>query len=157
MKGYGLPLIALLAGCAALATAPDARSKSSASPGGSPDRVQVLGAIAGFNHDDPRITVTQQDGAVTVRVTTYGGGCHSKGPTHVQVQGMEALVIPYDYTAPPGTPCTLILLGFVHEATLRFDGRGTGRVRVRGMDHSTISAANPRGDTITVERSIAVP
>ena len=121
-----------------------------------PDRVRVLGAIAGYNNDDPRIEVVPgADRSVTVRVTTYGDGCYTEGETEVLVQGASALVTPYDYTAPPGTACTRILRSFAHEAVVHFAaGTDTARVVVRGVDRRQASAANPNGDTIRVERVV---
>lgn len=119
-----------------------------------PDETRVLGAIAGYNQDDPRIEIVPGTASVTVRVTTYGNGCYGEGPTEVDVRGREAVILPYDYTAPPGTPCFDILNSFSHEAIVRFDGPGAARILVRGIDGSTASARNPRGDTITVERVV---
>ena len=115
-----------------------------------PDEVRVLGAIAGYNTDDPRIEIVAAPGSATVRVTTYGGGCHSKGETEVVLRRREAVITPYDYTAPPGTICTLQLLSFSHETTIDFDSSGPVRIVIRGADHR-------HRRTITVERSVVIP
>lgn len=129
-------LLALLTACSSSAT--------------SPDDVRVLGAIAGYNSNDPQIDIVTAPGSATVRVTTYGGGCHSKGDTEVLVRGREAVIIPYDYSAQPGTVCTLQLVSFAHEATIAFGTSGPARILIRGADDR-----NRR--TITVERSVVIP
>lgn len=116
----------------------------------SPDEVRVLGAIAGYNADDPRIDIVTAPGSATVRVTTYGGGCHTKGETEVLLRRREAVITPYDYTAPAGTICTLQLVWFSHETTIDFESSGPARIVVRGADH------RQRG-TITVERAVVIP
>jgi hypothetical protein len=120
------------------------------------DRVRVLGEIAGYNQDDPRITVVASGRTVLVEVTTYGGGCHSKGETEVSRSGMTADVVPYDYTAPPGTVCTQPLLSFRHTAAIEFDRAGTATIRVRGVDRRTKSAQNMTGSEIVVERTVVL-
>lgn len=123
-----------------------------------PDQIQVLGTIVGFNQDDPRIEVTADGRVVTVRVTTYGNGCYSKGITKTAVDGLEATITPWDRTVAPSSnvACTDILLSFTHEAELRFDAAGTARILVRGVDAGTASAGK-RGETVTVERTVEVP
>jgi hypothetical protein len=120
------------------------------------DRVRVLGEIAGYNQDDPRISVVASGRTVMVEVTTYGGGCHSKGETEVSRSGMTADVVPYDYTAPPGTVCTQQLLSFRHTAAIDFPGSGTATIRVRGIDRRTKSAQNMTGSQIVVERTVVL-
>ena len=156
MRWGMLALFAFLLGCVALTTEPESLG-TAPDHGDDPNRVRVLGSIAGYNNDDPRIEFVPGNGSVLVRVTTYGDGCHSKGETEVRVDGMEALVTPYDYTAPPGTVCTRQLVSTIHEATVQFPGSGTARVRVRGLDRSRMSTQNMIGDTITVERSVVIP
>jgi hypothetical protein len=145
-------VLALLAGCTH-ATEPPVQGD----PAGSidePGRVRVVGAIAGFNHDDPRVRTSVQGRTVTVRVTTYGAGCHSQGPTEVTVDGLTADVRPYDYTAPDGTPCTMQLLSFEHEATIAFPRAGTAVIRVHGIDAGTRNAQDMMGRPIVVERRV---
>jgi hypothetical protein len=114
------------------------------------DDVRVLGAIAGYNQDDPRIRITTAPGVATVTVTTYGGGCHRKGETEVQLRGRKAVITPYDYTAPPGSVCTQPLLAFQHVATLDFGAPGGAHIVVHGMD-------DRQGKEITVERTVTIP
>ncbi len=116
-------------------------------------RVRVLGSIKGYNEGDPRIGVSVDGRNVTVSVTTYGGGCHSKGETEVRVQGMVADIMPYDYTAPPGTVCTQPLLSFGHTVTVRFEAAGTARIRIHGID---AQANGWQGRQIVVEKTTVV-
>lgn len=116
--------------------------------------VRVLGAIAGYNSDDPRIDVTPIPNGALVTITTYGDGCHRVGETEVEVHGLEALITPYDYTAPAGAPCTRQLITMEHEASVTFAGSGTARIIVRGLDSSSRSTTNMVGDTIIVERTL---
>lgn len=120
------------------------------------DRVLVLGTIAGYRDGDPDIGIVTSGRSATVRVTTYGGGCHSKGPTEVVVEGTEVLVTPYDYTEPAGTPCTRILNVFTHEATVTFGGPADAVIRVLGIDMSRASAEDMDGDTLVVSRTVHV-
>ena len=136
MRSAALVLFTLLLGCSSSIT--------------EPDDGRVLGAIAGYNHDDPRIEIMTVPGSATVKVTTYGGGCHRKGETEIQVRGREEMVTPYDYAGPRGAICTLQLVSFVHEATVAFGTSGSARILVRGADHR-------RGETITLERTVVIP
>lgn len=138
MRSITIVLSTLLLGCS--------------SPLTESDDGRVLGAIAGYHKDDPQIEIMTAPGSATVKVTTYGGGCHSKGETEVQLRGREAVVTPYDYlVAPPGTACTLQLISFVHEATINFGTTGPAQILVRGVDRRR------RGETITVERTVVIP
>lgn len=122
-----------------------------------PGRVLRLGLIAGFNNDDPRVTLTQDGRRVDLSITTYGGGCESKGITEVVLNGLNADVTPYDYTAQPGTTCTRELRSFVHQASLQFAEGGTAQIRIRGIDIRARTSGNPLGDTVTVVRTVAIP
>lgn len=143
MRLIALTIVAFLLGCSSTTE---------------PDRVRVLGAIAGFNEGDPQIQIVPDDQTVTVRVTTYGNGCYSKGETEAVVEGLEATVTPWDSTVAPrsGVACTEILLSFTHEAVLDFDEAGTARIAVRGMDRSSGSTGK-RGEETTIERFVEVP
>jgi hypothetical protein len=113
----------LICGLAACQTLPDG------------ERVRVIGAIEGYNQDDPRITVPATVRAgddFDVTISTYGSGCHTRGETEVARQARTATITPYDYTAPPGTPCTLQLIEFRHTARVRFDTPGPAEIVVRG-------------------------
>lgn len=117
---------------------------------------QVLGEIAGYNSDDPRIEVRQTRRIVEVDVTSYGGGCHSIGETKVLVSGSVADVMPFDRVAvPPGGACTLPLLSFRHRATVEFTRPGHATIRVWGIDRSR--RAGIAGDTLVVTRVVTIP
>ncbi|HSJ08862.1 MAG TPA: hypothetical protein VK928_03090 [Longimicrobiales bacterium] len=118
--------------------------------------VRVMGEIKGYNQGDPHIRIDASGRDVTVRVTSYGGGCHRKGDTVVKVDGLVADITPYDRTAPPGTMCTQPLLSFEHVATVRFDRTGGARIRVHGIDASARHAGNMRGEEIVVEQVVPV-
>jgi hypothetical protein len=148
-----LALAVLLAGCGATSSLEPIDPMAGAE---GQHRVRELGAIKGYNNDDPRITLAADGRDVRVRVSTYGGGCHSRGETEVETAGAGALVTPFNYTAPAGTPCTRVLRELVHETTIRFQQPGTVTVRVRGIDGSTRHAGNLAGDVITVERTIVL-
>lgn len=109
-----------------------------------------LAYIAGFDDDDPHVTVpaTVQAGApFTVRVRTYGGGCVSKGATHVLLEGATATVVPYDRHSGAQV-CTHELLMFEHAVEITFDAPGLAEVVVRGRDSSD--------DTVTFTYEIEV-
>ena len=114
-----------------------------------PDRVRVLGSIAGYNDDDPQITLDPDGRNVTVAVTTYGSGCHTLGETEVEISGLEAKITPFDYTAAAGTGCDRMLRSFVHSVTLSFASEGTARIQVRGIDNR-----GSAGDTLVIERAV---
>lgn len=116
-----------------------------------PEPLPVLATIAGYNADDPFVTVTVTGTTATVTVRTYGSGCSSMGDTDVQVNGLEALVVPYDYE--PG--CTnRVLFQFQHTAAVEFDTTGSAVIRVRGLDGRTVSQLHPMPDTVVVERTV---
>lgn len=127
-----------------------------AEPAG-PERVTVLGEIAGYHRDDPRITVAATGRRVEVSVTTYGDGCYAKADTRVTVSGLIADVEPHDFALRGDVACPSVLLSFTHAVAIDFATGGTARIRVRGIDASTRSAANPAGDTLVVERTIELP
>ena len=147
--------IMLLAACQSTAE-PDISARGEEASEAVGNRVLVLGTIAGYNDGDPDVAVVVSGRTAMVRVTTYGDGCYSKGPTEVTVEGSEVLVTPYDYTEPPGTLCTRILESFSHEATVTFGGPADAVIRVLGIDMSRVSAANMDGDTLVVSRTVQV-
>jgi len=157
MKWFGAFLVAGLVGCSALITGPDAPGTDlSTTLPTDPNRVRVMGAIAGFNNDDPQITIVPQNANVLVKVITYGDGCLSKGETVVTVEGSVATITPYDYTASAGV-CTQQLVSFSHTATVDFRGaKGAATIRVQGLDQSRASLDNQRGVPVTVERTITL-
>jgi hypothetical protein len=151
-RGTAVAAIVLASCTSAMDVQPDPQHAG----GAGTDRVRMLGAIAGYNNDDPRITIAATGRTVVVEVTTYGGGCHSRGETEVSRTGMTAEIVPYDYTAPPGTPCTMQLLSFRHTAAIEFDQAGTATIRVRGIDGSSRSAQDVGGTEIVVERKVVL-
>ena len=148
----------------------DSRTRTATNPGGDTMsvvrsveirdplvRVLELGSIAGYNNDDPRFTLTRDGRRVDLAVTTYGGGCHSKGITDVILNGLNADVTPYDYTAQAGTTCTRELRSFIHQASLQFAQSGAAQIRIRGIDARARTSGNPVGDTVTVVRTVELP
>jgi hypothetical protein len=123
------------------------------SPMASSDQVRVVGTIAGFNLNGPRIDVPDTVAAgqtFTVEVTTYGNGCTSEGDTEVRLQPQRAVVTPYDVQRrAEGVVCPDILNVFRHRATLRFEQPGVARVTIQGIQE-------PSGEVITVERTVLV-
>lgn len=118
-----------------------------------PDQGRRLGAIAGFKPNDPNVTVVAEGRTVTVSVTTYGGGCESKGETEVTVEGLFAVVSPYDYTSTTTVACPDILKSFVHSTTIQFAGPGMAQITVRGLEGG-IRTVNRPGDTLSVVRTV---
>jgi hypothetical protein len=112
-------------------------------------------AIIEFTQGDPvRVEVPATAAAGTpfeVRVTSYGGGCISQGPTEVSVSGSTALVEPFQ-VAPAedeDVVCTQELRIFVNTASVTFAAPGAAKVVVRG--YSSISRR-----VIDVERTVQV-
>lgn len=122
-----------------------------------PEQQRQLGTIAGFQLNDPTITVIPDGRTVAVSVTTYGGGCESQGETEVAVNGLSAVITPYDYTSTSTGACTDILRSFVHSTSIQFGTAGSARIVVRGLDGGSRTAKNLRGDTIEVVRTIGIP
>lgn len=129
----------------------------SSSPTEPPEQLRQLGRIAGFNQDDPRIEITTSPGHARVRVTTYGGGCHSEGETQVAVYGRNAVIVPWDYADARAFACTDVLRSFVHETTIVFGSSGPARITIYGLDSRGLAAGNPYGTTLAVERNIVIP
>lgn len=117
-----------------------------------PQEVRVLGEIAGYNADDPRISVpaTAERGVpFPVSVVTYGGGCYRAADTEARVIGPSVVeVAPYDFERP-GAVCTLILMSSTHTASVRFDAAGPAVVRIRGRQR-------PGNGELVVEREVLV-
>lgn len=135
-----LPL--LLLGCG-VATAPDPEIG---------DRTPALGTIE-IGSDGPEITLMPLGNrTLRISITTYGAGCYRAGGTEADIDGLEAVVTPWDYVPPPESPCTRDLVSFEHTVNVRFRRSGTARVLVRGLS----TAREPYGDTIVVERTAAV-
>jgi hypothetical protein len=86
----------------------------------------------------------------TVAVTTYGGGCISKGDTEVDRNEPTPVITPYDIDiSRPDTYCTLILKYIKHEAVLRFDTPGVSAVTIRGQ-------RKPSREIFSVTRTLIV-
>lgn len=115
------------------------------------DWIRVLGTLD--VGDGPQISLTSQNQSLSIAITTYGPSCYRKGETEVEVNGLRAVVKPYNYAPLPGSPCTRDLRAFEHTATIRFGQSGTARVVVHGL--STVT--DPYGDPITVERTATLP
>lgn len=111
---------------------------------------QEPGIIAFYGEDvvisAPDTVARGQAFPVTVR--TYGGGCTSKGPTHLETAGLHATVLPFDIDSGAHI-CTSILNVFLHTADVRFDLAGTATVVFRGR-------RLPEGEAVMFERSIVV-
>lgn len=115
------------------------------------DRVRIPGTLD-FG-DGPRISMTSRDQSLSVSIGTYGPSCYRKGETEVEVDGLRAVVKPYNYAPRPGSGCTRDIRLFEHTATIRFGQSGTARVVVHGL--STVT--DPYGESITVERTVTLP
>ena len=96
----------------------------------------VLGHVTDVTAPD---TVTAGQ-LFTVTVTTTGpDGCWRKASTEVEIDGLSAVIRPYDVDeaeATPGIACTQAIVHLEHEAELRFDSTGTAGIEVRGRDGS---------------------
>jgi hypothetical protein len=115
-----------------------------------PDESRVVGAIAGYNADDPHVdapTTADRGVPFPVVVRTYGGGCERADDTEVRVVGLTADVTPYDVTRLQAV-CTQQLKTFTHTALVRIDVAGAGHVRVHGRGLG--------GEDILVERDVQV-
>jgi hypothetical protein len=114
-----------------------------------PVELRVLGTIDGYRTGDPHIEIQGGTESALVKITTYGGGCHRKGETEVEIEGMVAEVAPYDYVlVGENIACIDILVILDHEVTVHFDGNGEAQVTVIGLDL--------HGDTVRVQRLVNV-
>jgi hypothetical protein len=118
-----------------------------------PIGTRVIGAIAGFTADDPRIDLVAEGKTVHVKVLTYGAPCDSAAETRVTVSGLAAEVVPYDFR---GDCPQRSLKTIEHAVTIAFTASGTASVTVRGIDASKRTSANPVGDTVAVLRDIVL-
>ena len=104
-------------------------------------------------YDDP-IVIEHADtftlgasGSVTVR--TYGGGCVRQGVSEVAVNGLTAVIEPFDSVHVAAQVCTDILRLFRHVVAVSFTERGTATLRIVGL-------SRPADDEITVTRHVVV-
>jgi hypothetical protein len=142
---------ATLAGALALSLIACASTPNEAPPQQQEGR-RVLGVID--HHGDPvRVEAPAEVARGTdfqVAVVTYGGGCVREGDTDVEIDGLRAVVAPFDIdVSGPGVFCTMELRQFRHTATLRFDRPGTATIIFRGR-------RVPEGDVVSVERTVRV-
>lgn len=88
----------------------------------------------------------------TIQITLYTwGSCATPARTEARVNGMNAIVTPYD-TTRRGTyanPCPLGIGRLEHTATLTFNQVGTATVTIRGR-------RNVRGNVTEVVRTIDI-
>jgi hypothetical protein len=90
----------------------------------------------------------------SIVVTTYTGGCNfAKAFEEVSVEGLLAVVEPYDSVNVRATVCRAILRIFGHTVELRFGQQGTATVRVVGL---RVSEDGGTETVMTVERTIVV-
>ena len=118
-----------------------------------PNARRDLGVIAGYGTNDPQISLRAEGRMVEVTIITYGNGCYSAAYTHVEMNGQDALLAPYDWN--PGCP-QRDLKSVVHVVSVRFAQPGVASIRVRGIDAHTRSSRNMLGDTVTVARSVVL-
>jgi hypothetical protein len=85
----------------------------------------------------------------SVAVRTYGDGCIRQGVTEVAVNGLTAVIEPFDSVHVAAQVCTDELRLFRHVVAVRFTERGTATLRVVGM-------SRPADDDITVTRHVVV-
>lgn len=87
-----------------------------------------------------------------VTVRSYGGGCITQGHTDVTINGLGAVVTPYDTVvtrAPENYACTMELRHYEHVAHLAFDRPGSAAIRFQGR-------REPGGTIISVSRTVVV-
>ena len=65
----------------------------------------------------------------TVRLTSAGGACPSRGETETRLTENVAVITPYRFRS--GGTCIALIVYTEHEATLQFDRRGDARVVVQ--------------------------
>ena len=98
---------------------------------------ELAPGVIKFHHDDIEITVPTEFEAgqpSTVSVATFGDGCVSMGETRVEVDGLSAVVAPWNLVPTPGADvvCTMILKRITHTVEIVFDQSGSATVTVRG-------------------------
>lgn len=93
--------------------------------------------------------------AVTITITTYGGGCIQKGRTDVVQANNHLDLFPLDIFAGPGPNCTDDLRFNTHHVSFVARLRGDLRVRIHGAELSIVDNATRRR-SVTIERSLRV-
>ncbi len=89
---------------------------------------------------------------LSITVTSFGGGCITRGETESTVRGLEAEVRPYRYEIvrlPPNMACTDEFRIFQHTTSLQFGEPGDAHVRVLGL-------RRPGDAPYVVEREVQV-
>lgn len=115
---------------------------------------RVLPAVIDMNAANPPVIELPQSVRVgerfTVRVTTYGGGCTSRGNMQVSVIGLQVELRPYDvYPADEDEACTRELRTHLHQASVWLEEPGTATVNVHGR-------RMPEDEPVTVTRTLTV-
>lgn len=95
-----------------------------------------LGVITTPDHAEPRIehpALFEHGVDVQVTVTTYGDDCTTVDRTDVEVNGLVAIIRPFDKSATRSV-CADTLFSYEHVATIRFADAGTATISVLGYD-----------------------
>lgn len=85
----------------------------------------------------------------SVAVRTYGGGCIRQGVSEVTINGLTAVIEPFDSVHVAAQVCTRELRLFRHVVVVPFTERGTAVLRIVGL-------SQPADDEITVTRHVVV-
>ena len=91
-------------------------------------------------------------GPITLTFYTVGGGCTRTGPTSTAVDGLVAVIQPFDSVVtelPPNWGCPMDLRGLEHTATVRFAAAGTATVQVLGR-------RQPGDSALIIERTVVI-
>ncbi len=116
-------------------------------------RLEARRGVIQFFEDTVRITLpdtVSANVAANISVLTHGGGCISQGETRVSVDGLLAVIEPFDsIVVGDDLVCTLELRVFTHTVLLQFGQTGIATARVIGI-------REPGGDTISVDRTFVV-
>ena len=89
---------------------------------------------------------------ITLAFYTVGGGCTRTGPTSASVDGLVAVIQPFDSVVtelPPNWGCPMDLRGLEHTATVRFASAGTATVQVLGR-------RQPGDSALIIERTVVI-
>lgn len=104
-----------------------------------PSVLEHLNLDLPFQFHAPDTVVAGTEFGVSLR--TYLGGCSEPGSVKVEVSGLVAILSPEDIRASGRDVCPLGIRNFTYDLDLRFDGPGTGSIRVRGR-------VKPSGDDV---------